>query len=84
MRIMISSSTYSWQEIASGQLRPSRSQMVCITCQQFRHALTATGTTIPACSHHERLLPQGSHLSHRCHAWMQRLEHAIGWCPEVS
>ena len=58
--------------------------MVCITCQQFRHALTESGTTIPACTRHERLLPQGSHLSHRCHQWMQRLEQEMGWCPEAS
>ena len=81
---MAEASTTRWQEIESSQLRPSRSLMVCITCQQFRHALTTAGTTIPACSRHQRLLPQGSHLSHRCHQWTQRLERRIGWCPEES
>ncbi|RPF78647.1 MAG: galactose oxidase [Synechococcus sp. TMED20] len=65
-------------------LRPSRSLMVCITCQQFRHALTPIGTTTPACSRHERLLPQGSHLSHRCYQWMQRLESETDWSPEAA
>ena len=73
-----------WPAIQPGQLRPSRSLMVCITCQQFRHALTKAGTTIPACSRHERLLPQGAHLNHRCHQWTQRLEKEIGWCPEAA
>ena len=73
-----------WATLNTGTLRPSRSAMVCITCQQFRHALSEDGTTIPACTRHERLLPQGSHLNHRCHQWMQRLEHEIGWGPEAA
>ena len=58
--------------------------MVCITCQQFRHALTPIGITVPACHRHERLLPQGAHLSHRCHQWTQRLEREISSCPEAA
>ncbi|WP_226423313.1 galactose oxidase [Synechococcus sp. MU1611] len=64
------------------QLRPSRSLMVCLTCQHFQHTLAEAGVTQPVCARHQQLLPQGAHLDHRCHQWMQRLEKEIGWCPE--
>ena len=73
-----------WPPMSTGQLRPSRSLMVCLTCQHFEHTISVEGTTHPACSQHQRLLPQGSHLNHRCHQWLQRLEQEIGWCPESA
>ena len=68
--------------MGAGQLRPSRSLMVCLTCQHFQHTLAEAGVTQPVCARHQQLLPQGAHLDHRCHQWMQRLEKEIGWCPE--
>ena len=56
--------------------------MVCLTCQHFQHTLAEAGVTQPACAYHQQRIPQGSHLTHRCHQWMQRLEKEIGWCPE--
>ena len=71
-----------WPPMGSGQLRPSRCLMVCLTCQHFQHTLDKEGVTQPACAHHQLCIPQGAHLTHRCHQWMQRLEKEIGWCPE--
>ena len=73
-----------WPEMHAGQLRPSRSLMVCLTCQHFQHTLGEAGVTQPACAQHQQRLPQGTHLNYRCHRWMQRLEQEIGWCPESS
>ena len=71
-----------WPPMGAGQLRPSRSLMVCLTCQHFQHTLAEAGVTQPVCARHQQLLPQGAHLDHRCHQWMQRLEKEIGWGPE--
>ncbi len=51
--------------------------MVCITSQQFHHALTEDGTTILPGSRHEQHLPQEAHLNYRCHQWMQRPEQGM-------
>jgi len=58
--------------------------MTCITCQCFRHQTDDDGTTHPACELHASTIPQGHHLSHRCHQWLPRLELKIGWCPEAA
>lgn len=73
-----------WPPIQGGCLRRSRSAMVCITCQCFRHQARPDGVTTPACDLHEASLPQGHHLDHRCHQWLPRLELKIGWCPEAG
>ncbi|AHF64003.1 hypothetical protein Syncc8109_1646 [Synechococcus sp. WH 8109] len=52
--------------------------MVCLTCQHFQHTLAEAGVTQPACSHHQERIPQGAHLTNRCHHWMQLLEKQMG------
>ena len=65
-----------WPPMGAGQLRPSRSLMVCLTCQHFQHTLAEAGVTQPVCARHQQLLPQGAHLDHAatsgCSDWRRR------------
>jgi hypothetical protein len=55
-------------------LRPSRSGVVCINCQQFRHEVGKHCVTQLTCPIHQGLIPQGEHLTKRCSRWVARRE----------
>ncbi|MCP4972485.1 MAG: galactose oxidase [Prochlorococcus sp.] len=73
-----------WQHLDCGVLRASRSGEVCMTCSHFCYAVGRQGQTVLVCPIHESLIPQGDHLSCKCHQWAMRRELEIGWCPEVA
>ena len=63
-----------WEDLDVDVLRPSRSSAVCITCQHFRYEVGKHCVTLLTCPIHQGLIPQGEHLTTRCHQWMPRQE----------
>ena len=78
MNVVNAAAPSTWPPMGSEQLRPSRSLMVCLTCQHFQHTLAEARVTQPACAQHQRRLPEGVHLTHRsgvtngCSGWKRR------------
>jgi hypothetical protein len=71
-----------WHYLDSDVLRPARSAKVCITCQHFRYEVGRHCVTLLTCPIHQGLIPQGEHLTKRCHQWVARREEVMGWCAE--
>ena len=70
-----------WPPMGSGQLRPSRSLMVCLTCQHFQHTLAEAGLpSQPA--HTTNSASPKEHTSHTaaingCNGWRRRSAGAL-------
>jgi len=73
-----------WDYLDIDVLRPARSSRVCMTCQHFRYEVGRHCVTLLTCPIHQRLIPQGEHLTRRCSRWVPRREVSVGWCPEVA
>ena len=73
-----------WGDLEWGVLQPSATGAVCITCQHFRYEVGRHCVTLLTCPIHQGLIPQGEHLSKRCHQWVPRQEVQRGWCPEAG
>ena len=71
-----------WDYLEWDVLKPSRTSKVCITCQHFRYEVGNRCETLLTCPIHQRLIPQGDHLTSRCSQWVPRREVVLGWCSE--
>ena len=69
-----------WEE---DQLRKKRTK-ICMCCDHFRYACTVQCVTLLTCPVHQKLIPQGDHLTKGCKYWVKRRELREGWCPEVA
>ena len=70
--------------LEEGILKMSRSACVCMTCQHFRYLCDKHYHTLLACRVHQRLIPQGSHLTCRCPQWHKNYEDKHVFYPEVA
>ena len=73
-----------WDYLDIDVLKPARSSKVCMTCQHFRYEVGRHCVTLLTCPIHQRLIPQGDHLTRRCSRWVPRREVEVGWCSEAG
>ena len=73
-----------WDYLDIDVLKPARSSKVCMTCQHFHYEVGRHCVTLLTCPIHQRLIPQGDHLTRRCSRWVPRREVAVGWCSEAG
>ena len=72
-----------WSYLSDYELSKKRTK-ICITCSHFRYTTDAHCRTLLTCPLHEKLIPQGDHLTKGCKYWVKRRELREGWCPEVA
>ena len=73
-----------WDYFTDLELMKSRGSSVCITCEHFTYTCDKSCTTLLTCPLHQRLIPQGEHLTKRCRNWKRKRVLDIGLCPEVA
>ena len=67
-----------------GELMKSRVSSICMTCEHFTYTCDKSCVTLLTCPLHQRLIPQGEHLTKRCRNWKRKRVLDIGLCPEVA
>ena len=73
-----------WDYFTDLELMKSRGSSVCITCDHFTYTCDKSCVTLLTCPLHQRLIPQGEHLTKRCRNWQRKRVLDIGLCPEVA
>ena len=73
-----------WSYFTNLELVKSRGSSVCLTCEHFTYTCDKSCVTLLTCPLHQRLIPQGEHLTKRCLNWQKKRVLQIGWCPEVA
>ncbi len=73
-----------WSYFTDLELVKSRGSSVCLTCEHFTYTCDKSCVTLLTCPLHQRLIPQGEHLTKRCLNWQKKRVLQIGWCPEVA
>ncbi|ABX08553.1 Hypothetical protein P9211_06221 [Prochlorococcus marinus str. MIT 9211] len=74
----------SWEYLAEDTLKRSRSTCICMTCIHFKYSCNKHCHTLLACNAHQRLIPQGSHLTCRCSLWNRNNSDQYDLCTEAS
>ena len=73
-----------WSYFTDLELVKSRGSAVCLTCEHFTYTCDKSCSTLLICPLHQRLIPQGEHLTKRCLNWQKKRVLQHGWCPEVA
>ena len=73
-----------WDYFTDLELMKSRGSSICMTCEHFTYACDKSCVTLLTCPLHQRLIPQGEHLTKRCRNWQRKRVLDIGLCPEVA
>ena len=73
-----------WSYFTGLELVKSRGSSVCLTCEHFTYTCDKSCVTLLTCPLHQRLIPQGEHLTKRCLNWQKKRVLQIGWYPEVA
>ena len=73
-----------WKYFIDLELMKSRGSSICMTCEHFKYTCDNSCVTLLTCPLHQRLIPQGEHLTKRCRNWQRKRFHDIGLCPEVA
>ena len=73
-----------WSYFTNLELVKSRGSSVCLTCEHFTYTCDKSCFTLLTCPLHQRLIPQGEHLTKRCLNWQKKRVLQTGWCPEVA
>lgn len=73
-----------WEYLEEGDLKRSRSACVCLTCIFFSYSCDEKNHTFLSCSAHQRLIPQGQHLTRRCPLWHRGFESNYELSPEAA
>ncbi len=73
-----------WQYIEEDTLEISHSTRVCVTCTHFRYACDKHCRTFLSCRAHQRLIPQGSHLTCKCPYWQKNLADQYSFSSAVA
>ena len=73
-----------WDYLEEDTLKHTRSASVCMTCQHFNYCCDRYCRTILTCHLHQRLIPQGVHLTTKCPLWHRNHEDKFGLCPEAA
>ena len=77
----MSMSEEAWDFVSERDLKKPGCAMVYMTCKHFGCSTDAHSHILLTCQLWRRLLPDGDHLTKRCHQWLVRREHKISWCP---
>jgi len=72
-----------WDYFTDLELMKSRGSIVCITCEHFTYTSDKSCVTLLTCLLHQRLIPQGEHLTKRCRNWQRKRVRDIRLCPKV-
>ena len=73
-----------WDYFTDLELMKSRGSSICMTCEHFTYTCDKSCVTLLTCPLHQRLIPQGEHLTKRCRNWQRKRVLDIGLCPEVA
>ena len=73
-----------WSYFTDLELMKSRGSSICLTCEHFTYTCDKSCVTLLTCPLHQRLIPQGEHLTKRCLNWQKKRVLQIGWCPKVA
>ena len=73
-----------WDYFTDLELMKSRGSSICMTCGHFTYTCDKSCVTLLTCPFHQRLIPQGEHLTKRCRNWQRKRVLDIGLCPEVA
>ena len=61
-----------WDYFTDLELMKSRGSSICMTCEHFTYTCDKSCVTLLTCPLHQRLIPQGEHLTKRCRNWQQK------------
>ena len=73
-----------WEYFTDQELMRSRGSSICLTCEHFTYTCDKSCVTLLTCPLHQRLIPEGEHLTKRCRNWQRKRVLDIGLCPEVA
>ena len=73
-----------WKYFTDLELMKARGSAVCLTCEHFTYTCNKSCVTLLTCPLHQRLIPQGEHLTKHSRNWQKKRILQIGWCTEVA
>ncbi len=73
-----------WDYFTDLELIKSRGSSVCLMCEHFTYTCEKSCVTLLTYPLHQRLIPQGEHLTKRCLDWQKKRVLQIGWYPECA
>ena len=73
-----------WDYFTDLEFMKSRGGSICMTCEHFTYTCDKSCVTLLTCPLHQRLIPQGEHLTKRCRNRQRKRVLNIRLCPEVA